>query len=38
MSDAKPITVELPRLKQLPPEQLVNIIEQQQAVMCNNKP
>jgi len=39
MSDApKPITVELLALKQLPPEQLVNIIEQQQVVLCNNKP
>ncbi len=38
MSDApKPITVELPRLNQLPLEQLVSIIEQQQAVITQQQ-
>lgn len=32
-----PITVELPRLKQLPPEQLVSIMEQQQAVIVQQQ-
>jgi len=37
MSDApKPITVELQSLKQLPPEQLVSILEQQQAVIVQS--
>ena len=38
MSDApKPITVELQSLSQLPPEQLVSIIEQQQAVIAQQQ-
>lgn len=38
MSDApKPINVELPRLNQLPPGQLVSIIEQQQAVITQQQ-
>ena len=38
MSDApKPITLELQSLKQLPPEQLVSIIEQQQAVIVQQQ-